>query len=90
LPEGTLVPLFVKHEGDEERGTRGLTIDASATCTDGISSRESAIGTVTDGKVVFWSCGASTFMVDLTLDIGGGLNGTVSAVALQSDGKYLA
>jgi uncharacterized delta-60 repeat protein len=90
LPQGTPVPLFVKHEGDAERWTVGLTTDASATCTDGISSRESAIGTVTDGKIVFWSCGASTFMVDLTLDIWGGLNGTVSAVALQSDGKYLA
>jgi uncharacterized delta-60 repeat protein len=90
LPQGTPVPLFVKHEGDEERWTVGLTTDSSATCTDGISSHESAIGTVTDGKIVFWSCGASTFMVDLTLDIGGWLNWTVSAVALQSDWKYLA
>ncbi len=89
LPEWTKVPIMVKHEWDEEYSTRGLTTNPDAMCSAGVSSDETAVAIVTQGKIIFSSCGASTFMVDFSFGIGGGFNNTVNSVALQADGKIV-
>ena len=89
LPEWTSVPIMVKHEWDEDYSTRWLTTNPDAECVAGISSDETAVATVTQGKIMFSSCGASTFMVDLTFGIGWGFNNAVTTVALQADGKTI-
>lgn len=87
--EGSNVEVQVLHEWDESYGTRGITMNPNATCHNGISSDEWATTKVQDGKVVFYTCGASTFVVDFGLQAGWGLNGTVNMTLVQPDGKIL-
>jgi uncharacterized delta-60 repeat protein len=89
LPEGTRVPLYVKHEWDESYTTNWLTTNPDADCVGGISSDESSTAVVNAGVIEFYSCGASTFMVDMSFGIGGSFNNTVNSVALQADGKIV-
>ena len=57
------VTIKVKHEGDEIFGTKGVTTNPDATCSDGISSDENNFVNIIDEKAVFYICGASTFVI---------------------------
>lgn len=63
FPDGYLVNIRVKHEGDTEFSTQGITTNPNATCTDGISSDESNAVQVQNGEITFYTCGASEFSV---------------------------
>jgi cysteine-rich repeat protein len=68
VPDGTKLSVQVQHEWDETFGSRGISTDASAMCEYWLSSSESNIVTVAEGKVVFYTCGASTFILNPTGD----------------------
>ena len=61
--EGSTIEIGVRHAGDAEFGSEGITSSADATCTDGVSSDEDSTATITDGHVVFYTCGASAFLL---------------------------
>jgi hypothetical protein len=77
LTDGSAVMVQVQHAGDTKFGSHGITMDPDASCSDGLSSDENASATVQDGKVVFYTCGASTFVVTYT--------GSVTTSACSTD-----
>ena len=64
VEDWTVLPIRVKHEWSEEFTTEWLTLNEYATCTNWISSDESNLVTITDGKAIFYTCGASIFIID--------------------------
>ena len=54
--EGSTIEIGVRHHGDSEFGSEGITSSTDATCTDGVSSDENNLATITDGKVIFYTC----------------------------------
>jgi len=63
LADGTMLDILVTHAG-QEQGSEGITMNAAATCAAGVSSDENNQATVEGGQVVFYTCGASTFVLD--------------------------
>jgi len=63
LPSGTTIDIQVQHAGSE-LGTEGITMNPNAACVAGISTDENNTATVTGGAITFYTCGASTFILD--------------------------
>ena len=57
--DGEIINIYVRHTGDEEFGTRGLTQNPDSTCTDGIPSDPGSLATVIDGTATIYTCAAS-------------------------------
>lgn len=89
IPEGTYVHISVLHEWDAWFTTHWLTTNPNAVCADGRADDEDGVAIVQNWQVTFWSCGASTFMLDPLFPVGGWLNGNVSAIAVQTDGAVV-
>lgn len=67
--EWQTLQVFVHHHGDEDFGTIGLATDPNAQCLeDGTTSQASNLVPVIDGAVTFYTCGASTFILDPDTD----------------------
>lgn len=64
LHDGEEVTVYVQHADDTSYTTRGITLDPDATCTDGISSHEENAVVVINGTVTFYTCGASSFIIN--------------------------
>lgn len=79
--------LRVKHAGDDEYGTRGLTTDLAATCdAEGNVSNESNSAVVQNGEIVFYTCGASEFAVGVTNPtFNPNMSTTVQNIGLRTD-----
>lgn len=61
LPDGSQIAIMVQHAGQNEFSVDSLSIDSTVSCIDGEASRPTNVATVTDGKIWFYTCGASTF-----------------------------
>ena len=64
LADGTDITLSVRHAGEDFFGATGLAVNADAVCSAGVSTDESNVTTVANGQVVFYTCGASEFILD--------------------------
>jgi hypothetical protein len=58
---GTTIEVKVKHAGESTFTTDGLTNNSGATCSNGIASSGTNIGTVSFNTVTIYTCAASTF-----------------------------
>jgi len=63
LADGTQLSVRVTHAGQGE-GTDGITMNPDAVCTAGVSDDENNQAVVQSGQVTFYTCGASTFVLD--------------------------
>lgn len=79
--DGQSIGILVKHVTDDTFGTKGITMNPDATCTDGISDSENAIATVEHGQAVFYTCGASTFIISPTGTTPGTINNPFLSLA---------
>lgn len=71
--DGILVDIATLHEGDTDFNTTGLSSSASTACNaDGTASIPGSTVTVKNGKVTFYTCGASSF----TMNPSGGTAGS--------------
>lgn len=67
IPNGKSVNLLVRHATDIEYNTNGLSVFPDTQCQeDGSATKPSEVGKVEDGKVIFYTCGASTFALGYT------------------------
>lgn len=65
IPDGTLVDVQVRHGDDLDFSRRGLTLDGAAMCDpEGNASEGLGEMYVKNGKVQFYTCGASTFILN--------------------------
>ncbi len=70
--DGTFLDILVKHAGDTDYNTSGLTTDPNARCnTDGSTDAPSAMATVKGGKISFYTCGASSYTMNTTGGVAG-------------------
>ncbi len=71
--DGIAIDLMTEHAGDADFHTVGLSVDATTTCnTDGSASKPGSQAVVKNGKITFYTCGASTF----TMNTNGGVVGS--------------
>jgi hypothetical protein len=71
--DGIIVDLMTEHAGDANFHTVGLSVDATTTCnTDGSASLPGSQAIVKNGKISFYTCGASLF----TMNPSGGTAGS--------------
>nr|MDD3720335.1 delta-60 repeat domain-containing protein [Candidatus Gracilibacteria bacterium] len=90
IENGTLVKIKVKHYGDLAFNTVGLSTSKLSLCsTGGVATIEGNLGIVSNGKVTFYTCGASTFDVGVIDSSFLTTNGAVNAIAIQTDGKIV-
>jgi hypothetical protein len=67
MTDGIGMELFVLHEGDADFNTSWLSTDPTSGCNpDGTSTNPGNIATVRGGKVIFYTCGASSFTMNTT------------------------
>ena len=60
--DGTPVDIAVLHAGDAEFNTSGLSTSTDTLCnSDGSTSNPGSQAIVKNGKITFYTCGASTF-----------------------------
>jgi hypothetical protein len=65
--DGSIKTVRVKHAGDREFNTIGLSTNPDTKCnTDGTATIPSNSAVVQDGKIKFYTCGASAFLIDDT------------------------
>lgn len=65
IPNGSLVDVQVRHGNDIDFSRRGLTLDPDAMCDpEGNASKKLGSIYVISGKVLFYTCGASTFIIN--------------------------
>lgn len=57
------IDITVQHEWDEWYSSRGITLNENALCDAWTSSEENNFTTVQDGKITFYTCGASIFNI---------------------------
>lgn len=84
-----MVDIYVLHAGDPDFNTSGLMTDSQGHClSDGSASIPTNQAVVRDGKVTFYTCGASTFALGYipTTDLP---SATVWTTKTQSDGKII-
>lgn len=63
--DGIAVDLMTEHAGDADFHTVGLSVDATTTCnTDGSASIPGSTAIVKNGKITFYTCGASLFIMN--------------------------
>lgn len=73
MSDGMVVDLMTMHVGDTDFHTGGLSISSDTLCNlDGTASLPGAQGVVKNGKVTFYTCGASSF----TMNPAGGIAGS--------------
>jgi hypothetical protein len=58
---GTTIEVKVKHAGESTFTTAGLTNNSGATCSNGLASTGTNIGTIVENTVTIYTCAASTF-----------------------------
>lgn len=58
---GTTIEVKVKHAGESTFTTSGLTNNSGATCSSGLASTGTNIGTIVENVVTIYTCAASTF-----------------------------
>jgi hypothetical protein len=68
FPEWQQVSIQVLHEWDQSYGNIGITSNSDATCINGVSSEENGNSFVQNGEIRFYTCWASTFILNPTLD----------------------
>ena len=67
IPDWEQVDLLVRHANDNQYNISGLSIYQDTKCMpDGTSTKPSSKGVVKAGKVVFYTCGASSFALGYT------------------------
>lgn len=72
-PEGSMYEILVKHEGDIKYNTSGLSVISGGNCdSTGNHSNPGNYSKVKNGKVIFYTCGASRYIMNPT----GGGSGT--------------
>lgn len=72
-PEWSLYEILVKHEGNEKYNMQGLSVKDGGSCdTQGNHSLPGNYTKVKNGKVIFYTCGASRYIMNPT----GGGSGT--------------
>jgi uncharacterized delta-60 repeat protein len=87
VTDGNTFDLLTMHSGDSDFHTWGLSADPSTLCnSDGTATLPVTTATVKNGKVVFYTCGASTFALWYVPKTDYP-NNTVWTVSSQSDGK---
>lgn len=65
MTDGIVVDLLTLHEGDTSFNTSGLSVDPNTSCnSDGTASIPDSQVTVKNGKVTFYTCGASSFTMN--------------------------
>jgi hypothetical protein len=65
--DGIMVDLMTEHAGDVDFHTVGLSVDATTVCnTDGSASIPGSQARVKNGKITFYTCGASLFTMNPT------------------------
>jgi hypothetical protein len=63
--DGISVDLMTEHAGDKDFHTIGLSVDATTMCNaDGSASIPGSIAIVKNGRVTFYTCGASVFTMN--------------------------
>ncbi len=63
--DGALKTIRVKHAGDKEFNTSGLSTNPDTECNaDGTATIPSNSAIVQNGKIKFYTCGASAFLID--------------------------
>jgi len=63
--DGIIVDIATLHEGDTSFNTLGLSVNPTTQCiSDGSATRPGNQGVVRGGKVIFYTCGASSFTVN--------------------------
>lgn len=73
MSDGMVVDLMTMHAGDADFHTGGLSISPDTLCnSDGTASLPGAQAIVKNGKVTFYTCGASSF----TMNPAGGIAGS--------------
>ncbi len=67
IPHGRFVDILVRHSTDTEYNTSGLSTSSDTECTSsGVATKPSNTGIVRNGKIVFYTCGASSFALGYT------------------------
>jgi hypothetical protein len=65
MSDGVTIDLLTMHAGDTDFHTGGLSVDSTTLCsTYGIASIPGSQTVVKDGKVTFYTCGASSFTMN--------------------------
>lgn len=73
MSDGNIVDLLTLHEGDRDFHTGGLSVSSLTLCnSDGSASTPGSQAIVKNGKVTFYTCGASSF----TMNPSGGTAGS--------------
>ena len=82
MSDGNIVDLLTLHTGDTDFHTWGLSISSNTSCnSDGTASIPGSQAIVKNGKVVFYTCGASSF----TMNPSGGTAGSNDLRAVIGD-----
>jgi hypothetical protein len=82
MSDGNIVDLLTLHTGDADFHTGGLSISPNTSCnSDGTASIPGSQAIVKNGKVVFYTCGASSF----TMNPSGGTAGSNDLRAVIGD-----
>lgn len=65
MSDGIIVDLLTLHEGNSTFNTSGLSVNTSTTCNpDGTASLPGSQAIVKNGKITFYTCGASSFTMN--------------------------
>ena len=70
--DGVTVDLAALHATDTSFNTTGISLDPTTTCINGSASIPGSQAIVRNGKIVFYTCGASSF----TMNPVGGVTGS--------------
>lgn len=67
MSDGNIVDLAVLHENDTTFNTQGLSVTSDTRCgIDGSASKPGSQAIVKNGKITFYTCGASSFTMNPT------------------------
>lgn len=67
MSDGVVMDIMTLHAGDTDFHTGGLSLSANTLCnTDGTASLAGSQAIVKNGKVTFYTCGASSFTMNPT------------------------
>ncbi len=56
--------LLTEHAGDSDFHTGGLSVDPATGCSDGLATIPGSQAVVKNGKITFYTCGASSFTMN--------------------------
>lgn len=66
MTDGMIVDILTSHAGDASFHTGGLSTDPNTSCQNGIAKIPGSQAIVKNGKVTFYTCGASSFTMNPT------------------------